>query len=389
MKQKLIFEKRMLLVMIVTLLLGLTSCAEDVATGPRTWIDSPKEGAAITMDKPLNVKAHVFARGGVAEIVLSVNGEAFRRDVPAKSGLDFVSIQQDWKPEKPGVYVLQVQGFDAQGKAAEPASVRVVVYEKTPPEVVLNMISVTPVITDTPTRVNTFTPTNVISVTPVNTKTPTTLPQNSSVSFYAKPEAIKAGECTIIYWNVQNAQRVIFGGIDQALSGSYKACLCKNELYTLRVVNLDGTEKSQSLTVAVKGTCATDTPFPEVQPIQPIKPIQPIRPIQPLKDTTPPTVPIPAVPANGLKVGCRSSQTLVWQPSTDDMSGVAGYYVKLEIQVKKGSWQSAAGYGPVSGKSVNANVQCGGIYRWMVRAQDKAGNASNWSSASTFSIMMD
>jgi hypothetical protein len=160
---------------------------------------------------------------------------------------------------------------------------------------------------------------------------------------------------------------VIFGGIDQPFDGSYETCLCENERYTLTVIHQDGTEEKQRVDIAVNGSCVTPTIPP------------------PPQDTTPPPVPSPSVPSNGLVLSCRSSQTLAWLP-VDDPSGISGYYVKLEVQVTKGNWQSAAGYGPVTGKQVDAAVNCGGIYRWMVRAQDGAGNYSDWSAASSFSI---
>jgi hypothetical protein len=89
-----------------------------------------------------------------------------------------------------------------------------------------------------------------------------------------------------------------------------------------------------------------------------------------------------------LELSCRSKQTLAWLPVSDP-SGISGYYVKLEMEVKPGEWRSAGGYGPISGKQVTVNVQCGGIYRWMVRAQDGAGNYSDWSSPSTFSVTLN
>jgi hypothetical protein len=59
------------------------------------------------------------------------------------------------------------------------------------------------------------------------------------------------------------------------------------------------------------------------------------------------------------------------------------------MEITAGQWQSAGGYGPVPGKQVDVNVQCGGIYRWMVRAQDGAGNFSNWSAPSAFSVTLN
>lgn len=86
-------------------------------------------------------------------------------------------------------------------------------------------------------------------------------------------------------------------------------------------------------------------------------------------------------------LSCRSSQTLVWVPVSDP-SGISGYYVKLELQVTPGNWQSVGGWGPVSGKQVDVSVQCGVYYRWTVRAQDGAGNYSDWSEWSHFGIVL-
>ena len=83
---------------------------------------------------------------------------------------------------------------------------------------------------------------------------------------------------------------------------------------------------------------------------------------------------------------CRSTQTLAWLPVSG--SGIS-YYVKLEMEVKPGQWKSAGGYGPINDKQVTVNVQCGGIYRWMVRAQDSAGNYSDWSAPSAFSVTLN
>jgi len=76
---------------------------------------------------------------------------------------------------------------------------------------------------------------------------------------------------------------------------------------------------------------------------------------------------------------------LSWS-AVSDPSGIAGYYVKLEKQVSAGNWQSAGGWGLLGGTQVDVPVDCGIIYRWMVRAEDGAGNISDWSSPSQFGI---
>lgn len=217
-------------------------------------------------------------------------------------------------------------------------------------------------------------------VEPEITPTATFLPREDQplVQFWADPAQIQAGACTTIQWHVENVQSVIFGGIEQPFDGSYKDCLCKNERYTLTVNHLDGRQEKHTVDIGVSGVCETPTPDdPTPTPTLP-----------PPADTTPPSAPSPVVPANGLVLSCRATQTLAWLPVSDP-SGISGYYVKLEIETKPGVWVAVAGYGPITGKQVDVNVQCGGIYRWMVRAQDGAGNYSDWSAFSTFSIILN
>ena len=263
------------------------SCARDSESMPDVWIDYPRDGDTFQSGEPVAVMSHAFARGGVAEIVLSVNGEAYRRDVPAGDGGDFVSVEQAWIPVEAGMYTLQVQSYDRSGQPGNPAVISI--------EVIADAPTLVPTTVETATLVPSVTA--VVTVTPVITLTPvvvTTVPQPATT----------------------------------------------------------------------------------------------VAPPPPAADTTPPPVPSPAGPANGLEVSCRSTQTLVWLPVSDP-SEISGYYVKLEMEVTAGQWQSAGGYGPTPGKQVDVNVKCGVRYRWMVRAQDGAGNFSSWSAPSAFSVSLN
>jgi len=363
---------------LILLLGGVASCTAAQDGRPRVWIDSPSDGMSFPLGSTVSVLSHVYAREGVAEVVLSVNGEAYRRDVPTSPGTGFVQITQDWQPAAGGIYAIQVVAYDVQGVASSPATITIKIpgAGPTPTSVCPTPVGGGPAPVDCSPPVNACpspvgggpTPPSCPTGVPTATDTPTSPPSAQPIiQFWADPAQIQAGACTTIRWHVENVQRVIFGGIDQPFDGSYEDCLCENERYTLTVIRADGTEEKQRVDIDVNGSCVTPTIPP------------------PPQDTTPPPVPSPAVPANGLALSCRSSQTLAWLP-VDDPSGIAGYYVKVEVQVTKGNWQSAAGYGPVTGKQVDATVNCGGIYRWMVRAQDGAGNYSGWSAPSSFSI---
>ena len=178
----------------------------------------------------------------------------------------------------------------------------------------------------------------------------------ADISFQADQTSIEQGQCTTLRWDVENATAVHLDGDGVAGHGTRQICPDNNQTYTLRVeAPQGGGDRQVTIQVSVPS------------------------------DTTPPPAPLPAVPSNGLSIGCKSKQNLVWVP-VDDPSGIAGYYVKLELQVKKGQYQSVRGWGPVSGKQVEADVKCGVVYRWAVRAQDKAGNYSDWSNWSVFSV---
>jgi len=181
--------------------------------------------------------------------------------------------------------------------------------------------------------------------------------------FWAEPAEIVAGACTLLKWQVENAESVIFGGTEQVFEGEYGVCLCENERYTLTVIHLDGSEEKIPFDIVVTGACITPT----------------------VVDTTPPPAPSPQVPANGLTLSCRSWQDLSWQPVSDP-SGIAEYQVQAERHSGDNNWQSVSGstYTGIGGKTMNLSVECGWTYRWRVRAVDGEGNVGSWSGWSTF-----
>lgn len=338
---------------LLALTIAITSCAQQGEALPNVWIDSPTDGAPLPSGGTVTVISHAYARQGVAEVVLSINGVAYRRDAPTSPGAKYVQISQDWIPPADGTYAIQVQGYDTAGQTSNIASITVRVGEAP-----ADITPVPAVIVE-----QTYTPTVTLTATP-------TQPQGAVIQFWADPAQVQAGACTTIRWHVENASRVVFGGVDQPFDGSYQTCLCTDQRYSLTVVQLDGTEIKQSVDINVEGVCETPTSPP------------------PPQDTTAPPAPSPAVPADGLTLSCRSTQNLAWLP-VNDPSGISGYFVKLEMQTTPGNWQSAGGYGPLTDKQVTVNVQCGVYYRWMVRAQDGAGNTSDWSAPSQFSINLN
>ena len=211
----------------------------------------------------------------------------------------------------------------------------------------------TPTPTEAPTPTDTPTPTEPPATdTPTATRTPVPAIE---VSFWVDDDSITEGECTTLHWDVSSATSVTINGAGVATAGTWSICPENTTSYALHAEGPGGTA-DRTITVSVS----------------------------PAADTESPPAPTPAVPADGLALTCRATQTLAWIPVTDP-SGVV-YYVKLERQITPSSWDPAGGWGPVGDKQVEVDVECGGVYRWAVRAEDGAGNSSVWSAWSGFGI---
>lgn len=160
-------------------LLGLAACAE-ADPGPRAWIDFPRDGASLPAGTPVTVISHAYARDGVAEILLLVDGTAYRRDPPAEAGATFSEVRQEWLPLEEGMYTLQVQSYDAAGEASVPDAISVQVVgaaAAAPTEVPTAPPTEEPAPTEPPpadTPIPTLVPTLV--PTPVPTLPPTPVP---------------------------------------------------------------------------------------------------------------------------------------------------------------------------------------------------------------------
>ncbi len=217
-----------------------------------------------------------------------------------------------------------------------------------------------------------ITPTGVI--TPTVTRTPTIPPSAgcsgtpSISSFTASPSSIIAGQSATLSWGaVTNADSVSIepgiGGIATPGTRVVSPTTTTTYVLTARCGNSVATRQT---------TINVTAPTPTRTPTKP-------------QDTQGPPAPQLVSPSGTLS--CRSNVTLDWNPVTDP-SGIKTYYVKLERQITQGNWQSAGGW-TTSGTSQSVPVQCGGIYRWQVRAEDGAGNMGSWSGLMNFSINLN
>jgi hypothetical protein len=375
------------------LLLMITACI-PVESGPHAWIDHPLEGALIPAGEPATIISHAYAKNGLGEVVLSINGEAYRRDLPVNPGESFSQIQQEWIPETVGVFTLQITAYSLDGETivSEPVSVRV---ESAKPQL------------------------------PVAT-TPVGIPDLAIVSVDAVVVGEKGGasicNTRVVYTNLGDASvpfafniQYQFNGVTQSdrLDEGGLAPGSDNEIifdYPYEGMPYIGVLLDSGSTIVesdetnnafaeirlcgsgIPSVTLTRSPTIAVPIITTPAPVVTTEVVvattQPPPDTMPPKPPTPTVPANGLEIACKGQQTLAWLPSSDP-SGIARYELRLERRPNlKSNWKQVNVWNKIKDKQLTVTVECGYYYRWSIRAVDGAGNFSNWSAWSTFAILL-
>jgi hypothetical protein len=267
------------LVLILTLLAlmgGTLSCEEEVETGPRAWIDYPRDKSSVPVGAPVSVISHAYARDGVAEVLLSVDGEAYRRDPPAQPGATFSEVTQEWLPPEAGVYTLQVVTYDTAGETSNPAmiSIRVagevaLVPTEEPPAEPTEEPPAEPTEEPTaepteeptvepteeppaePTEEPTVEPTEEPTAEPTEEPAEEAPPPPAQVSFKADDTSLDQGECTTLRWDVEHATAVFLDGGGVPGHGTEKVCPESTTTYSLHVEAPSG-NVDQSVTVEVK-----------------------------------------------------------------------------------------------------------------------------------------
>ncbi|MBI9050434.1 MAG: hypothetical protein JEZ00_13515 [Anaerolineaceae bacterium] len=150
----------------------ISSCTTQENAKVKAWIDTPRDGASYNVNAPVNIMSHVYAKDGASEVMLYINGEAYRREAIPADSEEMTSITQEWVPVAPGDMLIQVVALDKNGEKSLPASVLINVKDT-------NTISATPLITLTEPIATTVTPIITISpsitttITPTPTMTPT------------------------------------------------------------------------------------------------------------------------------------------------------------------------------------------------------------------------
>ena len=337
--------------LVMCLAVTLAACT-PAATGPKVWIDVPTAGARIDPGQDLEVRTHAYAPGGVAELLLTVNGELYSRDAVAAPGEAFSRASQTWHAGQPGEYALRVVAYDASGAASSPAVVWVSVGSRQ---------AAAPPAPSTPAQLIATEGATLAPAPPSDTPAPPV-----TVELWVDDAELTAGECTTLHWTTAYATEVFLGTTAVDRAGAMQICPPSTTSYRLRASGPSGEiERIVGLTV----TAPQDTEGPSVSGLSHS----------------------PASIWDGS--GCGATTATV-TATAKDPSGVA--QVDLHFRVVKGSEQGewrVRSMSPAGGNSYSASLgpaelgasltlYGGGTVEYWVGASDSQGNSAKSATSS-------
>ncbi len=232
--------RSILLVVSVACALVLVSCgaALEESAGPKAWIGAPKQGTEVPPGQ-VPVMCHAFARGGVAQVELFVNGAFSSRLVNTTNpGASYFNASLSFEAGAPGLYVLLCRALDQAGAAGQSEPVRIEVGGEAPTATPREAVPPTSTPTQTE-RPPTVTPTTTGTPTPTPTSTPTARAR-PTISFEADPSLIVQGQCSTLSWDVEGATEVYLNGQGVVGHGTRPECPPQTTAYTLLVQSLVG-----------------------------------------------------------------------------------------------------------------------------------------------------
>ena len=115
------------LFLLILLTAGGSACVDQPEVESRAWIDFPLEDSEIFIGVPVSITSHLYAKDGVKEFSISINGEVITQGPPLNPEETFIEISQEWVPEQAGQHTIEVTIYDPNGNASSKAQVDVIV----------------------------------------------------------------------------------------------------------------------------------------------------------------------------------------------------------------------------------------------------------------------
>ncbi len=170
----------------------LAACAAPTQ-GPMTWLDRPLDGAVLPLG-PVTVQAHASDADGVASFEFFVDDDPLVTAPAAGGRLGEATV--GWTPTEPGTYTIRARGIDTQGNPGSDA-------------------------------------TSVVTVGELPTASPAA--EGGEIIFLVEPEAIPAGGCAVLYWEVRPPADALLDGEVVPPTGEREVCPEATRTYELLV----------------------------------------------------------------------------------------------------------------------------------------------------------
>lgn len=187
---------------IATLMAGLllVACGAP-APGPMTWLDRPLDGAALPL-APVTIQAHGSDTDGVASFEFFVNETPLV--AASADGGRLAQAVVEWNPTEPGSYTIRARGIDSDGNVGSEAI-------------------------------------SVVTVGRMPTPSPTAqlAPEEGEIIFFVEPEAIPAGDCAVLRWQVLPPAEALLDGEGVPPEGERQVCPEETTVYELLVPERD------------------------------------------------------------------------------------------------------------------------------------------------------
>jgi hypothetical protein len=326
----------------------LTACTGSQDTRASVWIEVPLQGLEFPLGAEIHIEGHAVNTGAVYGMELWANEEMLDTiDVMDQGSL--LHFEHFWTPEQVGDYLLTVVSLteDEVGSGEDTVTIHITSEDPTTtsePAVTEEVAQPEPTVTEEVPDTEVCTPSVTASM-------------NANCRF--GPDAVFD----------------VLGYLLQDETALRDGRLADNSWWFIQ--NPDRAGQCWIASNVVQADCVSDEiPIVAAPPTPTPEPV----------DLTPPPVPSPAYPTGGQAIACMSQVFLAWNPVSDE-SGIAGHQVQME---------QGPSYSPVPGSPWNTgdgnkhqvDIECGGYYRWRVRAQDGEGNWSDFSSWTYFEVIL-
>ena len=252
---------------------GLGGCAFDSTyTAPMIWLDAPIEDFETLVGTNIPVQASSGVNDPGLDMYIVVNGEIIAEGLAVTQQSEenrslFIGSGY-WTVPTVGDFHLRVRLISSRGNE-DSDEVVIRAYQQATAAPLL------PATSEPSLYISPLPP--FILASPTSTKQPTFIIEISQtplppieINFWANEMEITKGNCTVLHWEVKNANRVSLNGNSVNMNGKQKTCPDESATYTLRAQNTsDSLERSLDIKVITPAvTIPPDTSGPMIQQIQ-------------------------------------------------------------------------------------------------------------------------